>query len=45
MTEYKCKECGFYVSVVDGQIVRQCDCDAPVIANISAIARGDGGVK
>lgn len=45
MTEYKCKKCGAPVRVMDGQIVRQCDCDAPVTANISAIARGDGGVR
>jgi len=45
MTEYKCKNCGSPVSVVDGQIVRNCDCDAPVISSISAIARGAGGVK
>jgi len=45
MTEYTCSKCGKGVSVSSDGIKRPCNCDAPVIASIKAVARGAGGVK
>ena len=45
MTTYTCKACGKPVAVINGQIVRQCACDAPVTADIKATARGAGAVR
>ncbi len=41
MTTYTCKDCGKPVArTKDGEIVRSCKCEAPVIAHLSAVARG-----
>lgn len=41
MTTYTCKECGKPVSrTADGEFVRPCDCNGPVIAHLKAVARG-----
>lgn len=45
MTTYKCASCEKPVTVTPLGIKRPCDCDAPVIANIQAVARGAGGLK
>jgi uncharacterized Zn finger protein (UPF0148 family) len=45
MTTYTCKECGKPVTrTPDGGIVRPCNCDAPIIAHLSAVARGEASV-
>lgn len=45
MTTYSCKQCGKPVTrSPDGEIVRSCKCDAPVIAHLSAVARGVAAV-
>lgn len=45
MTTFTCKACGKAVKVEDGKPVRDCKCDAPVIAHLKAHATGEGGVK
>ena len=43
---HTCKECGLEVSIKDGLIERQCShTDSPVLASMSAVARGAGGTK
>lgn len=44
MTTYECKECHKPVSVVGGQVHKDCKCDAPITANLKAVATGEGGV-
>lgn len=44
--KYTCAACGKPVLIKDGQPQRECEHkDAAVIANMSAVARGVGGVK
>ena len=45
MTTYACKCCGAPVTSVHGTMVRTCKCNAPIIANMKAVARGAGGVQ
>lgn len=41
MTTYTCAKCGNRVArTPDGGIVRPCNCDAPIVAHLSAVARG-----
>lgn len=43
--KYTCKDCGKPVArSSDGEIIRTCDCNAPVIAHLSAVARGASAV-
>lgn len=44
MTRYTCKQCGKDVPIKDGAPVRPCGCDAPVIAHLSAVARGESAM-
>lgn len=45
MTTYKCKDCGKPVSrSSDGAFVRPCGCDAAIIADLKATARGASAV-
>lgn len=41
---YRCAECGRAVAVVEGNMIRACACEAGVIAEMSATARGAGGL-
>lgn len=41
MTTYECKECGAVVKLVDGELVRTCEHDAPILANLTATATGE----
>ena len=44
-TIYTCKECGAPAGVVDGIVAKSCDhSDAPVVAHLSAVARGVSGM-
>lgn len=45
MTTYKCSWCNKPVTVTAEKVERPCGCEAPIIANIQAVARGAGGVK
>lgn len=45
MTTYACKCCGAAVTAVNGTMVRTCACNAPIVANLTAVARGVGGVQ
>lgn len=45
MTNYICSECKIVVLVIEGEAITPCKCDAPIIAEISAIAYGAGVVK
>lgn len=42
---YRCKECGRAVIVHNGKIHKACTCVAPVIMEMSAVAKGKGGIK
>lgn len=42
---YKCKQCGLEVVVTKGKTIKACDCKAPIVADMSAVATGKGGVK
>jgi hypothetical protein len=45
MTTYNCKQCNAPAAVISGQLHKHCSCNAAIIANIQAVARGVGGVK
>ena len=45
MTTFSCKSCNAPVTLVNGGLVKTCACHAPVVANMTAVARGAGGVK
>jgi len=36
----KCSNCGLSVIIIDGQIIKVCHCDSPIIAEMSATANG-----
>ncbi len=42
---YRCGGCGLAVVVADGDLIRACSCDAPVVAEMSSTLAGAGGVK
>jgi hypothetical protein len=42
---YECSECGAAVQVIEGKIVRTCECDAPIAANMVAHATGTSTVN
>ena len=42
--KYLCAKCGATVRIADdGDIDRQCTCNAPILANMSATVTGEGG--
>lgn len=41
MTTYQCAQCGAVAEVKDGQVVRSCACEAPVVANLMATVYGE----
>jgi hypothetical protein len=43
--KYSCSGCGLAVIVYEGQTIKACKCDSPVIANMSAEAHGSGGLN
>lgn len=45
MTTYTCKACCAPANLVNGSVVRTCNCTAPIVASIQAVARGAGGVQ
>lgn len=42
---YQCSECELGAMVVNGELVRFCECDAPVIATMDAVASGKSEVS
>lgn len=42
---YCCKECKLAVIYLDGKLIRGCKCNAPVIVDLKAEAKGSGGLK
>jgi DNA-directed RNA polymerase subunit RPC12/RpoP len=45
MTRYTCKECGKEIKrTSDGGVIRDCGCDAPIIAHLKATATGESSV-
>lgn len=42
---YKCKKCGLGVIVTKEKVIKACKCEAPVVADMTAVASGRGGVK
>jgi hypothetical protein len=40
-----CKECGKEAKIVEGNLVKECECKAPVIAEMKAEVIGEGGIK
>jgi hypothetical protein len=45
MTTYTCKECGKPAKIVNGEAVKECSHKGGLIAHLSAVATGNGGVK
>lgn len=41
---YACKNCGAAVIVLKDEILRICDCKAPVVMTLTATCTGTGGV-
>lgn len=44
-TTYHCAECGKPATVEGGEVIRTCEHDGKVIANIEAVATGQSQVK
>jgi len=42
--KYKCSKCELAVIVTGEEMIKACTCDAPVTAEMSATAKGTGGV-
>jgi hypothetical protein len=42
---YRCAACNLAVIVEDNTIIKACSCDAPIIAEMQATAKGTGSVK
>jgi hypothetical protein len=42
---YTCSKCGLAVIVFNGEVIKACHCEAPIIANMKATAKGVGGLK
>lgn len=43
---YVCSKCGLSVIVTrEGDVIRACTCNAPVVANLSSKLAGTGGTK
>lgn len=45
MSDYRCSQCNAEVKIIDGNVAKSCNHDAPIIANMSAIAVGEGTTK
>jgi len=45
MTTYKCSKCGLSIIMIKSNPIKACKSDASIIANISAIAKGQGSMK
>jgi len=45
MEDYECEKCGAPASLVHGSIARTCACNGPVLANMRAVAYGEGHAK
>jgi DNA-directed RNA polymerase subunit RPC12/RpoP len=41
---YKCSECGKEVIVLEGEVIKACECEAPIIAEAEASMNGAGGL-
>lgn len=42
MTDYQCEKCGAPATVGNEGVVRSCDCGVAVVANMQAVAYGEG---
>lgn len=42
---YRCGGCSLPVVVLPGLVVRQCECKAPIIAEMRSVLEGKGGVS
>jgi len=45
MTVYKCSKCGLAVIVTNTKVIKACNCDAPIVAEASATAKGTSVIK
>lgn len=45
MAKYVCGVCGVATMVVQGEIVRKCDCVGPIVAELRSELHGEGGVS
>lgn len=43
--KYFCAECEIEIVVSDGTPVKECECDAPIIAEMESTLHGVGGVN
>jgi hypothetical protein len=42
---YACRDCGADAFLREGVVVRHCSCDAPVVAQMEAVARGESSAR
>lgn len=45
MINYICSKCKITVLVIENEIITPCKCQAPIVAEISAVAIGSGKLK
>jgi len=43
--EYQCSKCGKSVKIIDNKMIKNCNCNEPVIINISANTHGTSIIK
>lgn len=41
---HRCSRCRLAVIVIDGNVIRACRCEAPVVGSMTATVRGVGGL-
>lgn len=41
---YKCSQCDLAVIINNGETIKACSCDAPVIVELNSTLTGQGGV-
>jgi hypothetical protein len=45
LQKYSCSGCGLAVIVYEGETIKACKCEAPIIASMTAQAKGVGGLS
>lgn len=44
MSKYSCSKCGLAVIVLDNEVITACNCNAPIIGQMSSRLEGKGKV-
>ena len=43
--KYKCSKCEMLVIVLNGNVIKACKCEAPIVVEIEAVAKGKSKVN